>query len=130
VPLSREVSELRTAVASQERDARPAWRVILGAGAAMVVGVAVLPLIGSAPVDYGRALAGQWPDQEIPFYAQLPRVLLAPLARAAQSAGSFTTRPVSVPEQDFGRLAICRCQPGCGEMARQRRTSWATPKAP
>lgn len=50
-----------------------------GAGAAMVI----LPLIGSAPVDYRRAFAGLSPDSEILFYARLPRVLLGLLAGGA-----------------------------------------------
>lgn len=62
-------------------------RRLLGATAAtavamVVVGVAA-PLIGSAHIDYGRALAGLSPDREILFYARLPRVLLSLLAGGA-----------------------------------------------
>jgi iron complex transport system permease protein len=41
------------------------------------------PLIGSAHVDFSRALNGQSPDREILFYARIPRVLLAILAGGA-----------------------------------------------
>jgi iron complex transport system permease protein len=62
-------------------------RRLLGATAAtalamVVVGVAA-PLIGSAHIDYGRALAGLSPDREILLFARLPRVLLSLLAGGA-----------------------------------------------
>ncbi len=60
--------------------------VILAVGAVLVVACALLlPLIGSASVDFGRALAGQSPDAEIIFYARLPRVLLALVVGGALS---------------------------------------------
>jgi iron complex transport system permease protein len=43
----------------------------------------VAPLIGSASISYGRALAGQSPDHEILFDTRIPRVLLAMLAGGA-----------------------------------------------
>jgi len=51
----------------------------LAAGVALAV-VLIAPLVGSARIDYARALAGLSPDREILFYARLPRVLLAALA--------------------------------------------------
>ncbi len=52
--------------------------LILGIALLLVILAAVLlPLVGSAPVDLGRAMAGESPDAEIIFYARLPRVLLA-----------------------------------------------------
>ncbi|MBI4875907.1 MAG: iron ABC transporter permease [Acidobacteria bacterium] len=54
------------------------------ASAAVMLAVALAaPLIGSAHVDYGRALAGLSPDREILFYARLPRVLLSLVAGGA-----------------------------------------------
>lgn len=44
------------------------------------------PLIGSAHVDYARALAGLSPDHEILFYARIPRVLLSLIAGGALAA--------------------------------------------
>lgn len=54
----------------------------LAAGAAALV-MTLAPLVGTARIDYARALAGVSPDQEILFYARLPRVLLAGLAGGA-----------------------------------------------
>ena len=53
--------------------------------AALMCGaVAVIaPLIGSSHISYTRALAGQSPDNEILFYARLPRVLLSLVAGGA-----------------------------------------------
>jgi len=68
---------------SQDDRSRRFWRAIVTAGAVLLAALAVLPLIGPAPVDYARALAGQSPDREILFYARLPRVLLALLAGGA-----------------------------------------------
>lgn len=46
----------------------------------MLAAGALTPLVGSAGVDYRRALAGLSPDHEILFFARLPRVLLALIA--------------------------------------------------
>jgi iron complex transport system permease protein len=60
------------------------WLAIVCVSAAVAAAaLAILPLIGSAPVDYGRAFAGLSPDAEILFYARLPRVLLGLLAGGA-----------------------------------------------
>lgn len=48
-----------------------------------LVAAAVLPLVGSARIDYGRAFAGLSPDKEILFQARLPRVLLGLLVGGA-----------------------------------------------
>lgn len=48
-----------------------------------VAAVLMLPLVGSAKLDYGRALEGLSPDKEILFYARLPRVLMALVAGGA-----------------------------------------------
>jgi iron complex transport system permease protein len=55
------------------------WTTSLLALAVMVAAAGILPLIGSAHIDYGRAFAGQSPDNEILFVFRLPRVLLAML---------------------------------------------------
>ncbi len=52
----------------------------------MIAAIAILPLIGSAHIDYGRAIAGQSPDTEILFGVRLPRVLLAMLTGGALAA--------------------------------------------
>lgn len=56
------------------------WISIAGCALILIAVLCAAPLIGSAPIHYGRALAGQSPDSEILFYARLPRVLLALLA--------------------------------------------------
>ncbi len=57
---------------------------LLAAGVLLAVAAAlVLPLVGSARLDYGRALAGLSLDKEILFYARLPRVLMALVAGGA-----------------------------------------------
>ena len=60
----------------------------------VVVCAVVLPLIGSAPVDFGRALAGESPDAEIIFYARLPRVLLALVVGGALFVDAQVARAV------------------------------------
>jgi len=62
------------------------WRALAFCAAAFLVAVLVLPLAGSARIDYGRALAGLSPDAEILFYARLPRVLAGLLAGGALAA--------------------------------------------
>ncbi len=52
-------------------------------GLAMLAVAAITPLVGSAHIDYSRALAGLSPDHEILFAARLPRVLLSLLAGGA-----------------------------------------------
>ncbi len=56
------------------------WLSIGASAALLALAVITAPLIGSARIEYGRALAGASPDHEILFYVRLPRVLLALLA--------------------------------------------------
>jgi len=57
---------------------------VLGLAALLLALVlATTPLIGSARIDYLRALAGLSPDKEILFFARLPRVLLSLLVGGA-----------------------------------------------
>ena len=65
---------------------RRVWITALLSLCAMLVAIAILPLIGSAHIDYGRAIAGQSPDAEILFGVRLPRVLLAMLTGGALAA--------------------------------------------
>ncbi|MBI1895611.1 MAG: iron ABC transporter permease [Acidobacteria bacterium] len=63
-------------------------RVLKTAGVCLLIALAcavLLPLAGSAPVDFRRALAGQSPDAEILFYSRVPRLILAMLAGGALS---------------------------------------------
>src|SRR4051794_20850680 len=66
--------------------ARRVWAVSLVSFLLMIVAAVVLPLIGSAHIDYGRAFAGQSPDMEILFGVRLPRVLLAILTGGAMAS--------------------------------------------
>jgi iron complex transport system permease protein len=59
------------------------WLAISISAAVAAVVLCVAPLIGSASISYGRALAGQSPDHEILFDTRIPRVLLAMLAGGA-----------------------------------------------
>ncbi len=59
------------------------WVALALAGAVAAAAVVIAPLVGSARIDYLRALAGLSPDREILFYVRLPRVLLAALAGGA-----------------------------------------------
>ncbi len=59
------------------------WLSITVCAAIFVVVSVSAPLIGSAHIDYTRALNGQSPDREILFYARIPRILLAILAGGA-----------------------------------------------
>ena len=59
------------------------WLSIAVCAAIFVVVSLGAPLIGSAHIDYTRALNGQSPDREILFYARIPRILLAILAGGA-----------------------------------------------
>lgn len=59
------------------------WGAVSLSAAVLLAAVIILPLIGSASIDYARAFAGVSPDREILFYARLPRVLLALLAGGA-----------------------------------------------
>ena len=66
--------------------ARPPRNFWIAVGVTALLAAAalcLLPLVGSAHIDYARALAGESPDAEILFYARLPRVLLALLAGGA-----------------------------------------------
>lgn len=56
------------------------WTSIAACTLILIAVLCAAPLIGSAPIHYGRALAGLAPDSVILFYARLPRVLLALLA--------------------------------------------------
>jgi iron complex transport system permease protein len=56
------------------------WRAIALASVILLAALILMPLIGSARIDYGRAFAGLSPDREILFQARIPRVLLASLA--------------------------------------------------
>jgi iron complex transport system permease protein len=49
----------------------------------VLAAILLLPLVGSARIDFGRAFGGLSPDKEILFYARLPRVLLALLVGGA-----------------------------------------------
>ncbi len=62
---------------------RRGLRSVIAASLLLLAVTIVLPLIGSVPIDYGKAFAGVSPDREILFYARLPRVLLALLAGGA-----------------------------------------------
>jgi iron complex transport system permease protein len=53
---------------------------LFSTAAVALIALCILPLVGSAHIDYARAFAGESPDAEILFYARLPRVLLALLA--------------------------------------------------
>jgi iron complex transport system permease protein len=58
-------------------------RVIAAVGicaALCAVAMISMPLLGSAHIDFGRALRGQSPDAEILFRTRVPRILLAALA--------------------------------------------------
>ncbi len=59
------------------------WLTLAVTAALAAAALCLLPLVGSAHIDYARAFAGQSPDAEILFYARLPRVLLALLAGGA-----------------------------------------------
>jgi iron complex transport system permease protein len=65
---------------------RQFWLTLAAAAAVAGAALCLLPLVGSARIDYARAFAGQSPDAEILFYARLPRVLLAMLAGGALAA--------------------------------------------
>src|SRR5438445_10002074 len=62
---------------------RRVWTTSLLSFATMLCALAVLPLIGSAHIDYSRALVGLSPDNEILFGVRLPRVLLGLLTGGA-----------------------------------------------
>lgn len=67
---------------SDRIDSRRFWTA-LGLAAAALVAVAVtMPLVGTAPIELRRVLAGQSPDFQLMVELRLPRVLLAMLAGA------------------------------------------------
>jgi len=70
----------RTAGCGCSMESRRFWSAVALSAAVAGVTLCVAPLIGSAPVDYAHAFAGQSPDKEILFGARLPRVLLALIA--------------------------------------------------
>ena len=49
----------------------------------MLLASILMPLVGSTSASLSRALAGESPDEEIFFYARLPRVILAAMAGGA-----------------------------------------------
>jgi iron complex transport system permease protein len=56
------------------------WGALALSAAILVLTLAIMPLVGSARIDYARAFAGVSPDHEILFRARLPRVLLSAVA--------------------------------------------------
>jgi iron complex transport system permease protein len=69
---------------AREKVTRSRLWIAIGLSFALLLGLlAVLPLIGSAHIDYTRAWNGLSPDHEILFAIRLPRVLLAMLAGGA-----------------------------------------------
>lgn len=66
--------------------ARRVWATSLLSLSTMLAAIAILPLIGSAHIDYSRAIGGLSPDAEILFGVRLPRVLLAALTGGALAA--------------------------------------------
>lgn len=64
---------------------RRVWAVTLASLSLFAACAVLLPLLGSVPVDYGRACAGLEPDRQILFDLRVPRVLLALLAGGALS---------------------------------------------
>jgi iron complex transport system permease protein len=56
------------------------WLSVAISAIVLAIVACAAPLIGSANIHYGRALAGVSPDYEILFYARLPRVLLSLIA--------------------------------------------------
>ena len=73
-------------MAVEKVTSRRVWGISLLSLFVMLAAIAILPLIGSAHIDYGRAIAGQSPDAEILFGVRLPRVLLALLTGGALAA--------------------------------------------
>lgn len=76
--MSRTGGPLRPALTS-----RSFWLAVGVTAALAGAALFLLPLVGSAHIHLGRALAGASPDAEILFRARLPRVLLALLAGGA-----------------------------------------------
>ena len=70
-------------MAIESAPVRRFWTWLAIAAALAALAALLLPLVGSAHIDFRRALAGLEPDAEILFYARLPRVLLALLAGGA-----------------------------------------------
>jgi iron complex transport system permease protein len=62
---------------------RRLWTAVVISLAIAIACALSLPLVGSAKVEYGRALAGVYPDHAILFQVRVPRVLLAMLAGGA-----------------------------------------------
>ena len=59
------------------------WTVVGLAAAFLILASLLMPLVGSTSASLSRALAGESPDEEIFFYARLPRVMLAAMAGGA-----------------------------------------------
>lgn len=62
---------------------RKFWLAVGLSALFFAVAAVLTPLVGSSSIELGRALRGGSPDQEIFFYARLPRVILAALAGGA-----------------------------------------------
>ena len=56
------------------------WTVVGLAAVFLILASLLMPLVGSTSASLSRALAGESPDEEIFFYARLPRVMLAAMA--------------------------------------------------
>src|SRR4051794_521542 len=63
-------------MATSHATARSVWTATLVSLVVFAVCALVLPLTGSVPIDYIRAVAGEEPDHQILFALRLPRVLL------------------------------------------------------
>src|SRR5438105_6016663 len=61
------------------------WSTIGLSAAITLIVLALAPLVGSSPLDFRRALAGQSPEYEVLMQLRLSRVLLAMLAGGALS---------------------------------------------
>src|SRR5258708_30431853 len=61
------------------------WRAIALSTAIVLVVLVLAPLVGSAKLDWGRALARQSPEYEVLIELRLSRVLLAMLAGGLRS---------------------------------------------
>src|SRR6267378_3279856 len=61
------------------------WSTIALSAAIALIVLALAPLVGSSPLDFKRALAGQSPEYEVLTQLRLSRVLLAMLAGGALS---------------------------------------------
>jgi iron complex transport system permease protein len=72
-------------MAIERLDALRFWKTILLSAAILLVVLVLAPLVGSAKLDLGRALARQSPEYEVLVELRLSRVLLAMLAGGSLS---------------------------------------------